>query len=159
MLVRSDPSWFYSFIPQELAGGPRSVRLGPVPARDALRQQGQGPADGAFATFLFTHNAQIAIFAFALGFAFAVPTALLMVYNGLMLGAFLAIFAAKGLGSMLGGWLIIHGMTELFAICIWRARRASDRPGGGLSRARASRIDCAGRGRPDRRRRRWPASW
>ncbi len=71
-----------------------------------------------FATSLFTHNAQIAIFAFALGFAFAIPTALLLVYNGLMLGAFMAVFSAKGLGLELGGWLFIHGTTEIFAIII-----------------------------------------
>jgi len=72
----------------------------------------------SFATFLFTHNAQIAIFAFALGFAFAVPTILLILYNGLMLGAFVAVFAAKGLGPNVVAWLTIHGTTEIFAICI-----------------------------------------
>ena len=71
-----------------------------------------------FATFLFTHNSQIAIFAFALGFAFAVPTVLLILYNGLMLGAFFAVFAAKGLALTSTGWLMIHGTTEIFAICI-----------------------------------------
>jgi uncharacterized membrane protein SpoIIM required for sporulation len=71
-----------------------------------------------FATFLFTHNAQIAIFSFALGFALAVPSVLLIGYNGLMLGAFFAVFEAKGLGFNLAGWLMIHGTTELLAICI-----------------------------------------
>ena len=70
-----------------------------VAAVDALCGKDQHGC-GAFATFLFTHNSQIAIFAFALGFAFAVPTVLLIVYNGLLLGAFFAIFAAKGLGPM-----------------------------------------------------------
>jgi uncharacterized membrane protein SpoIIM required for sporulation len=71
-----------------------------------------------FATFLFTHNAQIAIFAFALGFAFAVPSVLLILYNGLMLGAIYAVFAGKGLAPNLASWLAIHGTTEMFAICI-----------------------------------------
>ncbi len=71
-----------------------------------------------FATYLFTHNAQVAIFAFALGFAFGVPTALLMVYNGAIMGAFLALFAERGLAFELGGWLLIHGSTELFAIVL-----------------------------------------
>jgi uncharacterized membrane protein SpoIIM required for sporulation len=71
-----------------------------------------------FATFLFTHNAQIAIFAFALGFAFGVPSLLLILYNGLMLGAILEVFAAKGLGENIAAWLMIHGTTEMFAICI-----------------------------------------
>jgi uncharacterized membrane protein SpoIIM required for sporulation len=71
-----------------------------------------------FATYLFTHNAQIAIFSFALGFAFTVPTILLILYNGLSLGAFLAVFTAKGLGWNVVGWLMIHGTTELFAIIL-----------------------------------------
>ena len=35
-----------------------------------------------------------------------------------MLGAFFAVFAAKGLGPNVAGWLMIHGTTEIFAICI-----------------------------------------
>ena len=97
---------------------------------------------GVFATFLFTHNSQIAIFAFALGFAFAVPTVLLILYNGLMLGAFYAIFAAKGLGPNLTGWLMIHGTTEIFAICI--AGAAGIRIGMAIAfPGRESRMDSA----------------
>src|SRR5690606_2659478 len=55
---------------------------------------------------------------FALGFAFGVPTAMLIVHNGSMLGAFMALFEARGLGFEMGGWLIIHGSTELFAIVL-----------------------------------------
>ena len=62
-----------------------------------------------FATYLFTHNSQIAIFAFALGFAFAVPTILLILYNGLMLGAFFGLPASPILG-----WP--YWATILFAI-------------------------------------------
>jgi len=47
-----------------------------------------------------------------------VPTVLLILYNGLMLGAFVAVFAAKGLGWNVAAWLMIHGTTEIFAICI-----------------------------------------
>jgi uncharacterized membrane protein SpoIIM required for sporulation len=35
-----------------------------------------------------------------------------------MLGTIFQIYAAKGLGFELGGWLSIHGTTELFAIAI-----------------------------------------
>lgn len=41
-----------------------------------------------------------------------------MLYNGAMLGAFLALFASRGLGIELGGWLLIHGVTELFAVIL-----------------------------------------
>lgn len=116
LLVRSDPSWFFGIIPEGLAQG-RDPSASPEALRATLYDRGDGML-GTFATFLFTHNSQVAIFAFALGFAFAVPTVLLILYNGLMLGAFIAVFAAKGLGFAFVGWLAIHGTTEIFAICI-----------------------------------------
>ncbi|MEO1323604.1 MAG: stage II sporulation protein M [Pseudomonadota bacterium] len=73
---------------------------------------------GAFAAQLFSHNSGIAIFAFALGFAFGVPTAILLIYNGVYLGSFYAVFWQKGLAYELTGWLMIHGVTELFAIIL-----------------------------------------
>jgi uncharacterized membrane protein SpoIIM required for sporulation len=116
-LVKHDPSWFYSIIPAELAEG-----RDPSASAQALKEvlYGGKASDPltTFAAYLFTHNAQVALFAFALGFAFAVPTAMLLVYNGLTLGALVEIYVSKGLGAMLGGWLIIHGSTELFAITL-----------------------------------------
>lgn len=73
---------------------------------------------GAFAAQLFSHNSGIAIFAFALGFAFGVPTAVLLIYNGVYLGSFYAVFWQKGLAFELTGWLFIHGVTELFAVIL-----------------------------------------
>ena len=117
LLVSRDPGWFLAMMPDGLAGG-----RGPDASAATLRDTLYGKQDGgmltAFATMLFTHNAQVSILSFALGFAFCVPTALLLTYNGLILGAFLAVFAAKGLAFNLGGWLIIHGTTELFAITL-----------------------------------------
>jgi uncharacterized membrane protein SpoIIM required for sporulation len=118
-LVASDPEWFYSLVPSGLAGDRT-----PEASTEALRATlYDGPADGqdglgVFATFLFTHNARIAILAFALGFAFGVPSVLLMVMNGAGLGAFVALFASRGLGEELGGWLLIHGVTELWAVAL-----------------------------------------
>lgn len=116
ILVRSDPAWFFSIIPGGLSGG-RDPSASAEFLRGTLYDSGEGWLM-TFATYLFTHNSQIAIFAFALGFAFAVPTILLILYNGLMLGAFYAIFAAKGLAFNFTGWLMIHGTTELFAIAV-----------------------------------------
>lgn len=116
ILIRNDPSWFYSIIPESLAGG-----RDPSASAEFLREslyESQKNWLLTFATFLFTHNSQVAIFSFALGFAFAVPTVLLILYNGLMVGAFFAVFASKGLGPNLAAWLAIHGTTEIFAICL-----------------------------------------
>jgi uncharacterized membrane protein SpoIIM required for sporulation len=116
LLIRSDPSWFYAMIPEGLAGGRE-----PSASAEFLRGTLYDKQDSLlllFSTFLFNNNSQVAIFSFALGFAFAVPTILLILYNGLMLGAFIAIFAAKGLAPNFIAWLTIHGTTELFAIAI-----------------------------------------
>jgi len=141
LLVQHDPSWYYSIIPSEMAEG-RDPSASAQTLRDALYGGKASDPLVTFATFLFTHNSQVALFAFALGFAFAVPTAMLLVYNGLMLGAMISIYVSKGLGAALGGWLIIHGSTELFAITLagaagFRIGLAVGFPG------RRSRLDSA----------------
>ncbi|WP_293898427.1 stage II sporulation protein M [Phenylobacterium sp.] len=119
VLVRRDGDWFYSFIDPGTASG-RDPMTSTQALRHTLYDKPQTAAQGLseLASFLFAHNAQIAIFAFALGFALCLPTAALMVLNGAMLGAFLALFASRGLGFEAGGWLMIHGTTELFAIVL-----------------------------------------
>jgi uncharacterized membrane protein SpoIIM required for sporulation len=118
LLVMADPDWFEAFVATEMAGG-----RDPSATTEYLRTtiyDGGDDTDGlgVFATFLFTHNAQIAILAFALGFAFCAPTALLLAYNGCTMGAMFAVFAARGLGFEFAGWLLIHGVTELFAVIL-----------------------------------------
>ncbi|PTQ09446.1 hypothetical protein CLG96_14645 [Sphingomonas oleivorans] len=146
LLVRHDPSWFYEIIPAGLADG-RDPGASTASLEAALQDDGSanGDALGAFAAFLFTHNAQIAILAFALGFAFGIPTLLLIAYNGIMLGAFLALYVPRGLGPMVGGWLAIHGTTELFAIILagaagLRIGRSVMFPGGATRMAAAVRA-------------------
>jgi uncharacterized membrane protein SpoIIM required for sporulation len=117
LLVSSDPTWYGSFVPDGLAGE-RSFNASPAQLRETLYGGDEEGGLGIFATMLFTHNSQVAIFCFALGFAFGVPTVLLILYHGGMLGAFFALFVSRGLGWELGGWLIIHGSTELFAIVL-----------------------------------------
>lgn len=118
VLVRRDPDWFHSFVEPGLASG-RDPTATTASLRDTLYHQGAASEGlSVFATFLFTHNAQIALFAFALGFLLCLPTAALLVMNGGMFGAFLALFVMRGLGVEAGGWLMIHGTTELFAIVL-----------------------------------------
>jgi uncharacterized membrane protein SpoIIM required for sporulation len=117
LLVGQDPDWFYSMVPADLAGG-----RNPTATEDFLRSTLFGGEFGnelsVFATYLFTHNASVSLLAFAVGFAFGLPSLLLMAYNGCTIGAFVAVFAAQGLGVELAGWLLIHGVTELLAIAI-----------------------------------------
>ncbi|MBI1210362.1 MAG: stage II sporulation protein M [Alphaproteobacteria bacterium] len=117
-LVTTEPGWYSSFVPEDLAGG-RDTSASTESLRETLYTDvDASSALGVFATFLFTHNAQIALFAFALGFAFCVPSALLLAYQGCMLGAMIALFASHGLGYEFTGWIFIHGVTELFAVTL-----------------------------------------
>jgi len=146
VLVQHSPDWFGTFIPEGLAQG-----RGPSASTTELRETlfGKHGANGltVFATFLFTHNAQIAILAFALGFACCLPTALLMAYNGMMLGALFAVFLQHGLAPEFGGWVLIHGVTELFAVTL--AGAAGFRIGWALAfpgeRSRLEALTQAGR--------------
>ena len=116
LLVRADPAWYYALMPSGLAAG-----RDPSASVETLRASiyNSPREDLVFlAALVFNNNGRIAILSFALGFAFAVPTILLILYNGLMLGAFVAVFASKGLGWNVVGWLMIHGTTEIFAIVL-----------------------------------------
>lgn len=117
ILTAQDSDWFYAFVSRDLAGG-RDPSATTQFLRATLYDDGGRKGLQVLATFLFTHNAQIAVLAFALGFAFCVPTAFLMVANGAVAGAFLALYAQHGLGLQLGGWMFIHGVTELFAVTL-----------------------------------------
>jgi uncharacterized membrane protein SpoIIM required for sporulation len=124
LLVVGDPAWFFGIVPDGMANG-RDPSATVETLRASIYDTGKGHADkvprnmlSAFAIALFTNNSQVSILAFALGFAFCVPTLLLIAYNGLTLGAMLAVFVPKGLGFGFAAWLSIHGTTEIFAIIL-----------------------------------------
>ena len=116
-LTLNDPEWYWTF-----HGGwdPRNPNASYEELRATLYEERRDIVDmlGAFAAQLFSHNSGIAIFAFALGFAFGAPTAILLIYNGVYIGSFYAVFWNKGLAYELNGWLFIHGVTELFAVIL-----------------------------------------
>jgi uncharacterized membrane protein SpoIIM required for sporulation len=118
-LCSGNAEWYYTLMPDEMAQG-RMPTSSAEELRKVLYDTSPPPGDllSAFASFLFVHNAGIGIVCFALGFAFGLPTVLLLIQNGLMLGAFIALYAGHGLGIELGGWLIIHGSTELLAVAL-----------------------------------------
>ncbi len=118
LLYFENAAWYYVFMPPEMAGG-----RGPDASTEFLRSviyddDPEASGLGAFATYLFSHNTRIAIFVFGLGAFLCFPAVLLTFYNGLILGGFFALHVDRGLGVDLGGWLSVHGVTELSAICI-----------------------------------------
>lgn len=117
LLVAHDPEWYHALVP----GGFADVRA-PGASREVLRGTLFGNQDqngmSVFAAQLFSNNAQVSIMCFALGFAFGLPTMLLLVHNTALLGAMLWLYHGQGLLMDFIGWLSIHGTTELFAILL-----------------------------------------
>jgi uncharacterized membrane protein SpoIIM required for sporulation len=117
LLVASDTEWYFSLVPGQFA----DARV-PGASREVLHDtifgnDGKDPMS-AFAAYLFNNNAQVSILAFALGFAFGIPSLLLLVQNTATLGAMLWLYHGQGLLLDFSGWLAVHGTTELFAILL-----------------------------------------
>ena len=117
LLVAGDADWFRTLVPSEF-GDPRVPGASAAALRAVIHGHTRDDTLSVFATELFGHNAQIAILAFALGFAFGVPPLLLLVQNSATLGALLWLYWRAGLLADLIGWLSVHGTTELFAILL-----------------------------------------
>ncbi|WP_298300965.1 stage II sporulation protein M [uncultured Erythrobacter sp.] len=117
LLVAQDTEWYYRMVP----GGFGETRVPGASREDLLETLGtKTDTDGLaiFGAFLFQNNAGVAILAFALGFAFGIPSLLLLVHNLAMLGAMMWVFAGQGLEVEFAAWLSVHGTTELFAILL-----------------------------------------
>lgn len=107
----------YALLPP---GDPRQPGATPQQLLEVLRagrEQGGG-FKSAFASFLFTHNLQVGLVSMGLGVLAGVPTVLLLLYNGMMLGAFVALHVQAGIGLEMWAWILPHGITELSAIAL-----------------------------------------
>lgn len=117
MLVARDQEWYYALVPTQFAdtrvpGATREQLL------ETLKVENDTAGLSTFAAYLFWNNAGVSIFAFALGFAFGIPSLMLLVHNMAVLGAMLWLFSSQGLTWEFVGWLSVHGTTELFAILL-----------------------------------------
>jgi uncharacterized membrane protein SpoIIM required for sporulation len=119
-LVESSEDWFSALAPESMAGG----RSPASTAAELLDSEIFAPWPGfvqsfvVFANFLFRHNATIGILAFALGVAGGAPTLVLLAYQGMVFGAFVALHYNRGVLIDFLGWVSIHGVTEFGAIIL-----------------------------------------
>jgi len=117
LLAAQDKEWYFSLVPTDFA----DARV-PGASRKVLEEslKGVDKIDGLsfFSAYLFSNNAKVAIMAFALGFAFGIPSLMLLLQNMATMGAMLWLFSGVGLTGDFAGWLAIHGTTELFAILL-----------------------------------------
>ena len=71
-----------------------------------------------FSASLFTNNTRVGVLAFATGPLLGLPTLLLVLYNGLTLGAFCSMFLGTAQSFAFLAWIVPHGIPELLAIVL-----------------------------------------
>jgi uncharacterized membrane protein SpoIIM required for sporulation len=123
LLTIQDEAWFWSLVPSGLGGGrgPSSTRADLYDKEIFAPWPGAAESFGIFANVLFSHNTLVGILTFGLGLGAGVPTIMLTVYQGLPLGAFIALHYNRDLTVDFLGWLAIHGVTELGALILFAA--------------------------------------
>ncbi len=122
VLTLQNEERYYSLVPDTMAQG-RSPLTSRADLLSILKDEDETPIEAltVFASMLFTHNAAIGLGCFVLGFAAGVPVSLLVIYNGLLLGAMAAVYHQKGLSVEFWAWILPHGVTELLAVCLCAA--------------------------------------
>ncbi len=118
LAVASDPAAAYALMPageHRLPGATREQLIDNL--RDG-RDQNHG-AKFAFASFLLSHNLRVGLLSLSTGILAAIPSALLILYNGMVLGAFTAVHHAKEIQLEYWAWILPHGITELLALTLF----------------------------------------
>lgn len=70
------------------------------------------------ASTIISNNVQVVFVAFALGITAGVLTVVLLLFNGVSMGAAMGLYASRGIFSQIGEFVIPHSVFELSAICI-----------------------------------------
>jgi len=115
--VRQDPAAAYALLP---AGEFRQPGMTSEQLSNILgsgRDMGGG-VKFIFASFLFSHNLKVGLLSLATGVLAALPTVLLLVYNGMILGALTSVHHGSGIYAEYWAWILPHGVTELSAIVL-----------------------------------------
>jgi len=116
--VMRDPLAAYAMMP---AAETRMPGATPEQLREILRSNREigGGGKFLFASFLFVNNLKVGVLAMATGILAAVPTVMLLVYNGMLLGTFVAIHNRAGIDSEMWAWILPHGITEIGAVVLF----------------------------------------
>ncbi len=124
-LTRHDPSALYALLPIGFGYTPERIdRLwDSADARAAFFERSETPVgrNMIFGSYLFTHNTRVGLLAFATGVLAGVPSVLLQLYNGMMLGAFASLFLHDPSPVPFLAWLAPHAVPELTAITLCSA--------------------------------------
>jgi len=88
------------------------------PARDVSLHNIPGLARPVAASTIMTNNIQVTLLAFGMGMTAGLGTCLILVTNGMQLGAVAGWMTSRGSSRALWGWIMPHGGTELLAIVL-----------------------------------------
>ena len=128
-LFWGDESWFYAFMAADARNPDASTDFLYSTLYEEADASARREINGrltqsywldlaAFAAFLFQNNFYVSMLALAGGLLFGTVTLWVLVFNGMVLGAFVGLFWSRDLGLDAVGWLSIHGVTEIGAILI-----------------------------------------
>jgi uncharacterized membrane protein SpoIIM required for sporulation len=87
-----------------------------VAREEAEIREGLAERHATFSAQLMTNNIRVSFLAMALGVTYALGTAIMLFYNGAILGAVVVDYLRAGEGVFLTGWLLPHGSVEIPAI-------------------------------------------
>lgn len=114
-VIAVDPGSKYILLPFAHLQGDPSDR---VAEEEQAKDDRLANAKTSFSSYLMTHNTKISIFTLALGITFGIGTALMLFYNGVILGAVFLDYIMAGESKFLLGWLLPHGSIEIPAIIL-----------------------------------------
>ena len=114
-LISVDPDSKYILMPFPHLQGDPSERVAHEESSDKDRLEG---FKAAFSSQLMTHNTRVSIFTLALGVTWGIGTAMMLFYNGVILGAVALDYLLAGETRFLLGWLLPHGSIEIPAILL-----------------------------------------
>ena len=124
-LGAADEQALYALVPESLgySDGGLEALVNSAEARAEFLAREQTPAakNALFGSLLFANNTRVGLLSFATGILAGVPTVLLQVYNGLVLGALTSVFARDPLPIDFAAWILPHGVPELTAISLCAA--------------------------------------
>ena len=125
ILAWRDPPALHALVPATSGYTPEQLDhlVASADARAAFLTRATTPAgmNLLFGSSLFVHNTRVGLLAFATGVLAGVPTVLLHLYNGVLLGAFASIFFHDRWPIDFLAWILPHGIPELTAITLCAA--------------------------------------
>jgi uncharacterized membrane protein SpoIIM required for sporulation len=125
VLASREPESLYAFIPDSIGYSSEHLeQLLVSPEARARFLEGSHPSASwniVFGSFLFVNNTRVGLLSFATGVLAGVPTILLQLYNGILIGAFASIFMRDPWPVSFLAWILPHGIVELTAITLCAA--------------------------------------